>query len=181
MCCCCSTIYSLLALHIHGSQLTLSNTHAFHHVETSEQACRPILLGLRHHVWDYSRDGSNLHHRRVRLASPGRRMRFAYVLILGITWGTEWSRWIQTGQMFLVHCFCIEALFRLVSFPMFSCLCRLATHVDLQGLGRLHARAGRASMDTWSRFWLHQLQGHVTRCRIRCLLGFCLELAARCS
>ena len=79
MCCCCSTIYSLLALHIQGSQLTLSNTHAYHHVETSEQACRPILLGLRHHVWDYSRDGSNLHHRRVRLASPGRRMRFAYV------------------------------------------------------------------------------------------------------
>ena len=95
----------MLALHIHGSQLTLSNTHAFHYVETSEQACRPILLGLRHHVWDYSRDGSNLHHRRVRLASPGRRMRFAYVLILGITWGTEWSRWIQTGQMFLVHFF----------------------------------------------------------------------------
>ena len=31
--------------------------------------------------------------------------RFAYVLILGITWGTEWSRWIQTGQMFLVHFF----------------------------------------------------------------------------
>ena len=31
--------------------------------------------------------------------------RFAYVLILGITWGTEWSRWIHTGQMFLVHFF----------------------------------------------------------------------------
>ena len=140
----------MLALHIHGSQLTLSNTHAFHHVETSEQACRPILLGLRHHVWDYSRDGSNLHHRLVRLASPGRRMRFAYVLILGITWGTEWSRWIQTGQMFLVHFFCIEALFRLVSFPMFSCLCRLATHVDLQGLA-MDAIAGQATRTSWSR------------------------------
>ena len=48
--------------------------------------------------------------------------RFADVLILVIASGTEWSRWIQTGHMFLVHFFCIEELFGLVSLPMFSCL-----------------------------------------------------------
>ena len=121
--------------------------------------------------------------------------RFAYVLILGITWGTEWSRWIQDTlvresvpcTLFWYRGTFSDRQFSEVLVPLQTgdpcrlagaadgCYCWAGYTHDLVALPWILG-AGFGCINCKDTLHIRKQ----TRCCIRCLFGFCLELAARC-